>query len=132
MDLLANSTKGLGLVNVSGRSRVPYPPTNIIAFMLVKVTSEKFNERIFWAISWSLIEALGFRRVEFFVRSLGYFGQILELCLEINNFLSNSMKMEQKQQEAALSLPRNGRFVNNKMALKSVTPKKNSIFCNIS
>lgn len=34
MGLLQNSTSGLGTLSVSGRSRVPYPPTRIKAFML--------------------------------------------------------------------------------------------------
>ena len=33
--LLANSTSGLALDSVNGRSRVPYPPTNIRAFILL-------------------------------------------------------------------------------------------------
>ena len=81
----------------------------------------------YWAILWRLIEALGLRRVEFFVRSLSYFGQILELFLEIDNFLSNSVKMEQKQHEITLFLPINGKFVN-KNDFESKTPKKNSHF----
>ena len=63
----------------------------------------------------------------FFVRSLSYFGQILELFLEINNFLSNSVKMEQKQHEITLFLPINGKF-DNKNYFKTVTLKKNSNF----
>lgn len=35
MGLLQNSTRGLGTLRVSGRSRVPYPPTRIRAFMSV-------------------------------------------------------------------------------------------------
>ena len=84
-------------------------------------------QAFFWAILWRLIEALGLRRVEFFVRSLSYFGQILELFLEIYIFLSNSVKIEQKTTKITLFLPKNGKFVN-KNDLKSVTSLKNSNF----
>ena len=50
--------------------------------------------------------------LSFFVRSLSYFGKILELFLEIDNLFSNSVKMEQKQHEISLFLPINGKFVN--------------------
>ena len=33
MAMLQNSTRGFGLVNVSGRRRVPKPPTRISAFI---------------------------------------------------------------------------------------------------
>lgn len=39
MGLLQNSTSGLGTLRVSGRSRVPYPPTRIKAFMLPAVSN---------------------------------------------------------------------------------------------
>ena len=41
------------------------------------------------------------------------------------------MKMEQKQQEAALSLPRNGKF-GNKNGFKKCDPKEKQHFYNIS
>ena len=66
--------------------------------------------------------------LSFFVRSLSYFGQILELFLEIDNFHSISMKIEQKQHEFTLFLPINGKFVN-KNDFKSKTPKKKQQFC---
>lgn len=39
MGLLQKSTSGLGTLRVSGRSRVPYPPTRIKAFMLPAVSN---------------------------------------------------------------------------------------------
>lgn len=33
MGLLQKSTNGFGVLSVSGRNRVPYPPTKISAFM---------------------------------------------------------------------------------------------------
>ena len=39
MGLLQKSTSGLGTLSVSGRSRVPYPPTRIKAFMLPAVSN---------------------------------------------------------------------------------------------
>ena len=33
--MLANSTSGFAFDSVNGRNRVPYPPTNIRAFMLL-------------------------------------------------------------------------------------------------
>ena len=65
--------------------------------------------------------------LSFFVKSLSYFGEILELFSELNNFLSNSVKMEQKQHEITLFLPLYGIFAN-KNDFKSVTPVKNSNF----
>jgi hypothetical protein len=39
MGLLQNSTQGFGTLSVSGRKRVPNPPTKISAFMM-KVATE--------------------------------------------------------------------------------------------
>lgn len=35
MGLFAKSTRGFGTLNVSGRSRVPNPPTRMSAFMVI-------------------------------------------------------------------------------------------------
>jgi len=78
---------------------------------LVEICNPGF---FYWAILWRLIEALGLQRVEFFVRSLSYYGQSVELFLEIDNFLSNSVKMEQKQHKIALFLPINEKLANKK------------------
>ena len=87
-----------------------------------------FKFRLFyWAIFWRLIEALGLLRVEFLIRSFSYFGQILELFLENNYFLSNSVKMEQNTPQNHSFSAYNGKFVN-KNDFKSKTPKKNSNF----
>jgi hypothetical protein len=40
MGLFANGTIGLGNERVSGRSRVPYPPTRISAFMAIALQLE--------------------------------------------------------------------------------------------